>query len=397
MNVEGDWDALIISPDREMGAELRDLLSVEMRWSRLIDWETYPTSRVLGELTATAQVNLCFLDICSDQEQAFGVLSHVLGLPSRLAVVALLTDNNPELILRCLRRGAVGFLLHPFSVQQLQPVLQKVEDLLPAEQSSAPNAGKIFCVASAKGSSGATTIASNLACQSKLLGLEKVLLADMDPLTGTLSFLLKLPSHYNFLDALTHAGDLDGDLWKALVSSYRGVDVLSAPDSPLDSGVESQDASQIVEYCRRAYDVVFLDSGGPYGAWNLGLANLSDELLLVLTAEVPAIYATQRALAFLDRNGVDRSKIRLLVNRYRRDAGLGRTEIETALGMEVFYLLPNDREATENALMEGRPVPSSSQFGKSLAELTTRLSDREVVPKKIPSSGTLFSLFSRRR
>ena len=48
----------------------------------------------------------------------------------------------------------------------------------------------------AKGAAGATTIACNLAYQCKRLGASKILLADLDPLTGTVSFVLKLKSTY---------------------------------------------------------------------------------------------------------------------------------------------------------------------------------------------------------
>ena len=50
---------------------------------------------------------------------------------------------------------------------------------------------KVFAIMPAKGACGATTIASNFAFQCKRLG-KKVLLADMDALTGTLSFMLKV-------------------------------------------------------------------------------------------------------------------------------------------------------------------------------------------------------------
>ena len=46
------------------------------------------------------------------------------------------------------------------------------------------------------------------------MGANQVLLADLDPLTGTLSFLLKIKSIYSFLDALQRAHELDADLWR---------------------------------------------------------------------------------------------------------------------------------------------------------------------------------------
>ena len=72
----------------------------------------------------------------------------------------------------------------------------------------------------AKGGCGASTIASNLAYQMKR-GDKRILLADLDPLAGTLSFLLKIKSNYSFMDALARSHDIDADLWKAVVTSRQ--------------------------------------------------------------------------------------------------------------------------------------------------------------------------------
>ena len=89
-------------------------------------------------------------------------------------------------------------------------------------------------MAPTKGACGASTIAANLAHKRKTFGVDRLLLADLDPLTGTVSFLLKLKSNYSFLDAMNLASSLDGDLWKGVVSSMDGIDVVLAPENPMD-------------------------------------------------------------------------------------------------------------------------------------------------------------------
>ena len=217
----------------------------------------------------------------------------------------------------------------------------------------------------AKGACGATTIACNLAFQWKRHGQQKVLLADLDPLTGTISFLLKIKSIYSFLDALQRAHELDADLWNAMVTNVNGVDVLLAPELMVEGAQDLRDPSPILEYARHDYDVVVIDAGGVYGEWNLNTARLANELLLVTTNELPALQAAQRALSYLDTNRIGRWKIRLMVNRYHRDVGLSREVIGTALHTEVFDILPSDYEAVQKSLMEGKPAPSNTTFGKS--------------------------------
>ena len=128
----------------------------------------------------------------------------------------------------------------------------------------------------------------------------------MDPLTGNLSFLLKVKSVYSFLDVLQRANELDADLWGAMVRPVHGVDVLLAPDLMLDQNQDLRDPSPILEYARHAYDVVILDTSSVYTEWNLNCARAANELLLVTTNELPGA-AGRATRAFLPRYQPDRA------------------------------------------------------------------------------------------
>jgi pilus assembly protein CpaE len=311
-------------------------------------------------------------------------------------VLALLSGNDPDLILRCLRTGALDFLLQPFTADQVEAALGKVARFQPAVDHTGKEPAKIFAIMPAKGACGATTVAFNLAFQWKRMGTKRILLADLDPLTGTLSFLLKVKSTYSFLDVLQRAHELDADLWNAMVTQVNGVDILLAPDLMAEGAQDLQDPSPILDYARHNYDVVILDAAGVYGPWNLNQARAANELLLVTTNELPALQAAQRALSYLDTNRIGRWKVRLVVNRYLRDVGLSRDVIGTALHTEVFDSLPSDYESVQKALMEGKPIPSGTPFGKSIIQLADHLGGRQQGMKKSSSSlGSLFGLFSR--
>ena len=142
----------------------------------------------------------------------------------------------------------------------------------PATESAGKEPAKIFAVMPAKGACGATTVACNLAFQWKRHGAKRILLADLDLLAGTLSFLLKIKSVYSFVDVLQRANELDADLWNAMVTSVNGVDVLLAPELIAEGIQDLRDPSPIIEYARHAYDVVVIDAGGVYGDWNLNQA-----------------------------------------------------------------------------------------------------------------------------
>jgi Flp pilus assembly CpaE family ATPase len=207
---------------------------------------------------------------------------------------------------------------------------------------------------------------------------------------------LKAKSAYSFLDVLQRADELDDDLWNAMIREVNGVDVLLAPDLMLENSQDLKDPAPILEYARHIYDVIVLDTNSVYGDWNLNSARAASELLLITTNELPALQAAQRALSYLDSNRIGRWKIRLVVNRYLRDVGLSREVIGTALHTEVFETLPSDYDAMQKALLDGKPIPTSTVFGKSMVQLVDRLGGRpQSSGKKSSSLSGLFGLFSK--
>ncbi len=371
----GSWKALLISPSRGMRTELLPLLAQNLPLVPVYELDTYPTRSMLGDVVRERAVNLCFLDVVSDPERGLTLITDLLDVDPGMQVVILTAGKDIDL-LRYLRTGAGEFLLSPFSSDQIQAVAGRLAKVNPQGPGRADQ-GRVICVVPAKGACGASTIACNLAFQWKRNSSKRVLLADLDPVTGTQGFLLKIKSAYSFVDAISQNVTLDADVWRVLVTSVTGVDVLLSPENPIETMHGAKDATALVEFTRQAYDIVVLDVHGAYDEWGLALARMCDDLILVATNELPALQAAQRVLSYFDHNRVDRSKIRLVINRYNREVGLSREMIETALQSEIFHLVPSDYDAVQNALIEGKLIPGNSSFGKSLASLATRLAGRE--------------------
>src|ERR1700722_2146410 len=390
--LSGAWKALFICPNPKIVRELAPILSRLLPTFSGHDIKTYPPRHQLAELLSSQLPNLCLIEISDPYEAGLAVIPELLRTDAKLPIVAVLSANDPELVLRCLRQGASDFLIHPFTSEQVEAALQKIARQHPTRL-KAP--GRVYCIVPAKGGCGASTVASNLAYQIKRGG-RRILLADLDPLAGTLSFLLKIKSSYSFMDVLARSHDIDGDLWKAVVTTRSGVDVLLSPEVMTEGMSDLKDAGSIIEYARQVYDLLVLDTGGVYGDWNLSQMRLADEILLVTTNELTSLQAVQRVLGYLDANNIPRYKLRLIVNRYDRHTGLSKDVIGTALHTEIFHILPADYEAIQKSLMEGKPLAPNTSFGKSMIALVDRLSGTsEPLNKKNSSLSGLLSLFSR--
>ena len=384
---------LVISPSRGIAADLTPLFSQHLPGTGVVEVLRYPDRKYLNEILNKGPIDLCFLDAHSENERAMQVMNDLAAMAPSIQIVVLLASSDPDQILQCLRQGGADFLVHPCAPDEFAACLDRIEKLNP-NYSSGGYRGKVYCVMPAKGACGSSTIACNLAHQCKRMNSGRVLLADLDPLAGTISFLLKVKSKFSFLDAVAHASTLDSDLWKGLVTSSQGIDVLLPPDSPAAAAHEISDASPIIDFARRAYDRVIVDTSGGYGEWPLSIARKSDEILLVTTNELPSLHAAQRVLAYLDNHHIQRAKVKLVVNRFNRDVGLSQEMIEMALRTEVYQLIPSDYVSLQRSLIEGKPVQTATSFGKSLAALAEKLLGKDHAPKKKRTASGLSGLFS---
>ena len=375
-----------------MTLDLLPLLARQASLSPTSQLRTYPTSRELQEQISAHGASIIFLDATSDPERALKCIADAAALDGGIPVVAMLSGDDSSLILRCLRQGASEFLVEPFTPEQIEAAMGKIARLNPSTAKRA----KVYMMAPAKGGCGATTIATNLAWQLKRHGLKQVLLADLDPLAGTMSFLLKIKGTFSFLDVLHRSGDIDDDLWRAMITAQNGVDVLLSPENPGEGQSDLADATPVIEYARYHYDVAILDTNNVYGRWNLSQAQAADEVLLVTTNELPALQAAQRSLAYLQRNQIGRWKTRIIVNHYDRGNGLDQDVIGTALDSDIFHVLPADGDAVQKALMDGKLIQPGSTLGRGVRELSDRLCGREQKSQKSASlASSLMSLFSR--
>lgn len=388
--------ALIVCPDAGMMAELVPVLSRSLPETPAALVKTYLEPAALHERLAAEGGGVCFLDAETDRNQAERLITALAEQAPGLPVVILLNSNDPNWILRCLRRGASEFLIRPFSGEDLEAVLSRLWPRMAG--SSFGKGGRVIAVAPAKGACGASTIACNLAFQLRQRTSGKLLLADLDPLTGIVAFLLKVKSPYSFADALSRSTSLDEDLWRGIVTPRGGLDILPAPENPLATMGELDDPTPLIEFARLHYDTVIVDSATILDRWGLAVAAACDELLLVTTTELPAVQAAQRALVRLERHRIERSKVRLVVNRYARGVGLSKEAIATALHMDVFHVVPSDYEAVHRSLIEAKPLPAGSAVGRAVGELAARLSGGVIEPaarSRKASGGILASLFSK--
>ena len=390
------WNIILVSPNPKTSADMMNFITQHVS-TGVTDLGNYPNSRSITELRQSGGANLCFLDVEADSAKALSSIPDLLTVNCNMQIVTLLGHNDPDLILQCLRKGAAEFLIRPFSTDQFLQVMDRLEKLNPAV-ANVENS-KVICVVPAKGACGASTVAANLAIHAKRLNKsKKTLLADLDPVTGVISFLLKLRSTFSFVDAMAHESEMDASIWGGLVVHSNNLDILLPPENALEIPFILKNASQLIQVSRTQYETIVVDAGSPYGDWYLSIARLADEIILVSTNELPALQSAQRILGYYETHRIPLEKVSLVVNRYDENVGLNQDMIEMALHMEVRQVIPSDFESVQRALLDGKHVPGTTPFGKSLLALAESIFGKQEAAKSSKSSfsGMFSGLFKRK-
>ena len=368
----------MVCPQAGIARELQEVLA-EMAIPAVMQ-AAYPRPGTIARLAAQHGCNLCLLEVSSGQELALQLIGE---LASAIPVVAMHPLQDASLILKCLRSGAAEFLSDP-AADPLRAILARLAKIH-APQQQHRKKGSMCCVIPGKPGCGASTVAIHLALQIRSAGKAKVLLVDMDPLTGSLGFMLKLRPEFHLDDVLRDWNRMDHDLWSRLTVSSGGLDVLAGMERPglrieIDRGI----ARQMLEFWRERYDAIVVDGGDLRSAVESGFAELADDVLLVTSQDLAALHATRRSLELLDLASGTHGKVRLVVNRYAA-SGMKREDLRAALQLEPYATVADGLETLQTAVLQGDPAAAGLKFRESVLALARQLRGDLPAEKKTSS------------
>jgi len=285
------------------------------------------------------------------------------------AVVAVDTNTDPQAVLAAVRAGAAEYVYPPVA-EHLGAALERVTES--RSQNPGRALGKTVAFVSAKGGCGATTVACHVASSLRQLTGKTTLLADLDLDNGVIGFLTKTKSTYTIEDAIQNVDRLDTSYWKALVSQAEpGLDVICSAGTGSDR--RSDEGCGVIDFTRTQYDWVVVDLGRGLTHANRNALKAIDEVYVVTTLDVPALYRCQQMVRSLIEMGCSRERVRLVVNRISKNADLTKAEIEHMIGIPVSFELQDDPTALGEAYVEGKLLPPNSDLSRRMSRIARQI------------------------
>jgi pilus assembly protein CpaE len=347
-----------------------------MPWNLVqVDFENYLSAAKRPHFTEraiNAQACIAVIDFDKEPDRALETSEFLRqSFYHKIAIMALSSATDPDLLLRAMRAGCSEFVGKPFDRDDFTDTLTRLDLRWTAAICRTHNSGKVLSFFGAKGGVGTTTLAVHLAMFLVRSFGKRVLLIDDHAQLGHICLYLGLDgSHHHFHELVGNVSRLDQDLLKGFIATHpSGLDVLSSPD--VHGGVRNTDAESVertLEFLSTQYDFVLLDCEPSFEDINLAIIALSTFVYLVSTPEIGSIRDLSRYVDGLIQNEQATEKLQVVINRYSSHEAITIEQIEKAIRLPIAFKIPNSYSELVRSINTGEPVPSDrkSDFSKQL-------------------------------
>jgi pilus assembly protein CpaE len=320
-------------------------------------------------------------------------------------ILMLVAEEVTSDVLRMSMRVGISDVLEaPLDEEKIEAAIEQfAHDVLkrqtakaapPPREEERSEKGKIVTITSAKGGSGKTVLATNVALVLNRLPDTKVVLVDADLQFGDVCLVLQLEPRFTMVNAAHELHKLDAELLDSLLTEHpSGLKVLAAPLEPaFADDITTAGLMQMLDVLTENYDYVLVDTAAMLDELILSLIERSDEILMLVDMDLPSVKNAKLALETLRLLKFSTANVRLVINRSNSKAKLDNKEIEGALKMEIEAAVPSDGVVAAS-VNEGRPVVETdpkSRVAKGFESVA------ELIAGKIPEAAAKSSLFGRK-
>jgi pilus assembly protein CpaE len=303
----------------------------------------------------------------ANSEQEFKLIKQLATACSGTAIIAAAYDASPSLILRSIRSGASEFLQLPIVEEEFNTVLDRVAELWLSHQGTTTRNGRIVAVFSNKGGTGVSFFATNLAAAMST----NTLLADLNLQVGDTASFLGLDPKYSLNEFVLNRSRLDDALINSLITPYSPhLSLLAAPAEPHEADdIEPQHITEALHVLAQRFQCIVLDLQHTFDPITVAGLDLADQIVLIMSLDIPGIRSTKRALKVFERLGYPRSKVRVVVNRWSKNIDVELHKVEAHLDEQLLGLIPNDYRKVIDSINLGRPLVESDPSSKITIEI----------------------------
>jgi len=302
------------------------------------------------------------------------------GNAGRPPTIIIGPAGNTACMRLAMQGGARDYLEDPVSPADLLASIQRIDREI--SETRPARHGSLVAVVSAKGGSGASFIAVNLAHIMTAHSKARVALVDMDLQFSSLSQYLDIEPEHGLLQALDMAEQLDSVALDAYMAKHKsGLSMIGVlqDEMVLTRDIPMERFAHLLDTVRQNYDRVVVDLPRQIDDVAAAVYDRADRVLVVVQQEVANLRDAVRLRNILVRQlGLSPDKIEIVVNRYDKNFQVELADIRRTLSCENRdpMLVPNQYRDVSESINVGVPIMDqhrSSAVTKALMQIEARL------------------------
>ncbi|HKJ72315.1 MAG TPA: AAA family ATPase [Gammaproteobacteria bacterium] len=280
----------------------------------------------------------------------------------RVTIFVTYSQGDMETLRKLMRAGVRDVFPQPISPNEL---ILEFTEILSSKRARLRAAekpkGSVVAFLNAKGGSGSTTVATNVAYHLAADYNAKVAVLDLDIQFGDVALGLNLQAEHTIIDALQSPERIDPVFLDALMTEHKsGLDVLAAPASIQElGGFPGDSATSIVHAAIESHDFVVMDVPRVFNPFTVTALSMAEPVYLVIQENLANLRDARTILNGLPVFGVGWDRFELLLNRVggpRASTSVREKDIQEFLSKPVSQRVRNDFEAANKAQDQGYPV-----------------------------------------
>jgi pilus assembly protein CpaE len=255
----------------------------------------------------------------------------------------------------------------------------ELEDSLGKEPAAAATSGgaQVIAIFSAKGGTGKTTIALNLASHMRRNGANVVLVDGVMQFSSLRAY-VPVPADARSIVDLPAGAGMGPAIGDALWEGPAGLTMLLAPPRPEQAElVASADIGNAVANLAKRFEFVIVDTPSRLSEDVLAILDAATVVIMVLNYDPAAVANTRAALDTFEMLGYPgKKRFVVVMNRADVTGGMQRGAVEKTLGMPVAIEVPNDPRAVPESAVKQNPIvlaQANAPVSQSIAQLSAAL------------------------
>ncbi len=315
------------------------------------------------------------------------------------SIVVVGDKKNIDLLSIAISAGVTQFIDVEDYQNDLLIILKKVISSRLASDSTTQKS-KLNVIINAKGGSGASFIASNVAYKISKFKKQSVALVDLDLQFGTIGLNFDVTPRYTLVEALQSIDELDHISLDAYLSKYDDNLKLMLPASEeivLPGEIDPRSVKSLLFLLQKSFNQVVIDLPRLIDPISTMIFEQADNITIVLQQTLAQYNDGRRLIHIINKDlDIPLEKINVVINRYDSKNSLKKSDMMEVLGHDKVFTISNDFNRVAMASNLGEPMCQSSPKSKiasDIKKLSIYLGDIQIVKKKSGVFNVLRSFF----